>query len=239
MKINIRKTIFIFTLIVLGAGVWMFVVHDRSNNKHNTIHNARQSIIEEKTGQGPSAIQSAQELLTKYDNLKQREKIGEIGKIDLSSDEDLTVAVMNLLGIEEHLFFTGAKTKKTEYYDLIDEVREIRKSLLKKLIPRYEGEVWCISKHLLAASYRLMETGTKQLHMGNKQEAYKLFEQGYRLYLMFWKINKELSSATKGVQSGSVSKDLKESAFTHLDASDTPFTRSCIFDDSKINCCAE
>ena len=30
--------------------------------------------------------------------------------LDLSSDEDLSIAVMNLISIEEHLFFSGGKT---------------------------------------------------------------------------------------------------------------------------------
>jgi len=53
--------------------------------------------------------------------------------MDLSSDQDLTLAIMNLVGIEEHFFFTAEKTGKKEYYDLLYEVREMRKELLKKL----------------------------------------------------------------------------------------------------------
>ena len=70
---------------------------------------------------------------------------------DLSSDQDLTIAIMNLISIEEHLVFSGAKTGKNSFYDLIEEVRELRKTLMQKVIPQYEGEVWCISKHLLAS----------------------------------------------------------------------------------------
>jgi len=39
---------------------------------------------------------------------------------DLSTEEDLALAVMNLINLEEHFFFTGAKTQKNEYYDLIN-----------------------------------------------------------------------------------------------------------------------
>lgn len=31
---------------------------------------------------------------------------------DLSSDQDLSIAIMNLISIEEHLVFSGAKTGK-------------------------------------------------------------------------------------------------------------------------------
>lgn len=126
------------------------------------------------------------EMIKKFDDLKKD------NKLDLSSDQDLSIAIMNLVSIEEHFFFTGAKTGKPEYYDLLNEVREMRKSLLKKIIKEYEGEVWCISKHLLAASYRLMEVGTKAQGRGNKAEAQEMFQKSYDLYSLFWGLNMKL-----------------------------------------------
>ena len=111
---------------------------------------------------------------------------------DLSSDQDLTIAIMNLISIEEHLIFSGAKTGKSSFYDLVQEVRELRKNLMLQIIPSYEGEVWCISKHLLATSMRLMEVGTKQQSMGHKEKAYELFNQAYDLYCLFWGLNMNL-----------------------------------------------
>lgn len=108
---------------------------------------------------------------------------------DLSSDQDLTIAIMNLISIEEHLVFSSAKTGKNSFYDLIEEIRETRKNLMQKIIPAYEGEVWCISKHLLASSMRLMEVGTKQQSLGNKEQAYDLFNKAYDLYCLFWGLN--------------------------------------------------
>lgn len=110
-------------------------------------------------------------------------------KLDLSSDEDLSIAIMNLISIEEHLFFTGNKTGKTKYFDLLNETREIRKSLLKLIIKDYEGEVWCTSKHLLAASMRLMEVGTKAQTKGEQSQAHDFFRKSYDLYNLFWAIN--------------------------------------------------
>ena len=108
---------------------------------------------------------------------------------DLSSDQDLSIAIMNLISIEEHLVFSGAKTGKSSYYDLIKEIRETRKNLLQKISPSYEGEVWCISKHLLATSMRLMEVGTKQQSRGKDEDAYKLFNSAYDMYCLFWGLN--------------------------------------------------
>lgn len=118
---------------------------------------------------------------------------------DLSSDQDLTIAIMNLISIEEHLIFSGAKTGKNKFYDMVQDIRELRKNLMLQVIPTYEGEVWCISKHLLASSMRLMEVGTKQQSMGNKEKAYQLFSQAYDLYCLFWGLNMNLVD-TKDVQ---------------------------------------
>lgn len=121
--------------------------------------------------------------------LEKIKKLEKGEKLDLSSDEDLSIGIMNLISIEEHLFFTYNKTGKEEYLNLLNEVRELRKSLLKKIIKDYEGEVWCISKHLLSASMRLMEVGTKYLTKGDKKNAGDLFKKSYQLYSLFWGLN--------------------------------------------------
>ena len=36
---------------------------------------------------------------------------------------------------------------------------------------------------------RLMEVGTKQQSLGHQEEAYKLFNQAYELYCLFWGLN--------------------------------------------------
>lgn len=133
--------------------------------------------------------QSVKEFVEKIDSTKK------VNPKDLSSDQDLTIAIMNLISIEEHLVFSGAKTGKTAFYDLIEEIRETRKTLMQRVIPEYEGEVWCISKHLLASSMRLMEVGTKQQSLGHKKEAYKLFDQAYELYCLFWGLNMNMLDA--------------------------------------------
>jgi hypothetical protein len=118
--------------------------------------------------------------------LEKVEKVSREKKIDLSSGEDLSIGIMNLISIEEHLFFTYNKTKNEKYMDLLNEVRLMRTELLKDIIKDYEGEVWCISKHLLASSMRLLEVGTKELKKGNKEKSKDLFEKAYKLYSMFW-----------------------------------------------------
>ncbi len=167
------------------------------------------------------------ELIERIDNIKKEDKM------DLSSDQDLTVALMNLISIEEHFFFTGAKTGKDHYYDLLNETRNIRKELLKKIIKDYEGEVWCISKHLLAASMRLMEVGTKQLSLGNKEEAKDFFDKAYSLYCLFWGVN------LKVIDAGDIKK-IDEKALNKHDATKTGLLGKLgELVQKVINCCIE
>jgi hypothetical protein len=172
-------------------------------------------------------IKKLNEFIGKVDEMKKQ------NKMDLSSDQDLSIAVMNLIAIEEHFFFTGAKTGKAEYYDLIKDVREMRKELMQRMIKEYEGEVWCISKHLLSASMRLMEVGTKQLGQGKKNEAYDLFEKSYNLYSLFWGLNMKL------INVGDIKK-LDDNALNKADIEKKGFMGK-LGDLVKkaINCCIE
>lgn len=168
-----------------------------------------------------------EELLAKVNKMKKQDKM------DLSSDQDLSIAIMNLISIEEHLFFTAEKTGKEKYFDLLKEVRQMRKELLKKIVKEYEGEIWCISKHLLAASMRLMEVGTKQLGMGKKEEAYDLFKKSFDLYSLFWGVNMKLVD-TKNL------KKIDEKAINRHDTQKSGFmgTLSALVK-KVIDCCIE
>ncbi len=130
-------------------------------------------------------------------------KIAEIkksGNFDLSLEEDLSIAVMNLVSLEEHFFFTGEKTgKKDKYFDLLKQVREVRKNLLAKMIDQHEGETWCITKHLLAACMRLIEVATKYQTDNKAELAKETFDQAYKIYSLFWAIRLKLINL-KGVK---------------------------------------
>jgi hypothetical protein len=124
----------------------------------------------------------------KFDAMKKQDKM------DLSSDQDLSFAVMNLISIEEHLIFSGAKTEDSKYYDWVSEVRNLRKKLMKQLVKNTEGEVWCISKHLLSTTMRLMEVGTKQQSLNRSKVAEEYFRDAYGMYSLFWGLNFNLVS---------------------------------------------
>lgn len=161
--------------------------------------------------------QKFKELVEKIQQMKKGKEL------DLSLEEDLSIAVMNLISLEEHFFFTASKTEKPEYFDLLKETREIRKSLLGKLIDKHEGETWCACKHLLAATMRLIEVGTKLLGDGKKNEAEEFFKQAYKLYAFFWGLRLKLIDIS----------DLKKSA-----ATDKPWTAEDIVN-KLVDCCDE
>ncbi len=170
--------------------------------------------------------------------LEKVEKVTSQKKLDLSSGEDLSIGIMNLISIEEHLFYTSQKTKDKKYLDLLNEVRAIRTELLKEIIKDYEGEVWCISKHLLAASMRLMEVGTKELKKGNKDKAWSLFDKSYKLYSLFWGLNLGV------VGKDNVQKDLKDEVKfidenSKLKAKTSVFSKLGDLIQKAIDCCKE
>lgn len=119
------------------------------------------------------------------------------GKMDLSIKEDLAIGIMNLISLEEHFHFTAQKTKNTNYYNLLKKIRQIRTNLLKRIIKEYEGEIWCISKHLLASSMRVMEAGTKYQSAGKEEDAEKMFNTSYDLFSLFWALNLKLINPGK------------------------------------------
>lgn len=156
-------------------------------------------------------------LLRKVESLKASKGV------DLSTEEDLSIAVMNLVSLEEHFFFTGVKTDKPEYFDLLQEVRGLRKELLAKLIDRHEGETWCITKHLLAATMRLIEVGTKLHSDGKESEARAMFARARKTWSLFWALRLKLIDAA---------------GFRKVAAADKPWTLQDIVD-KLVDCCDE
>ncbi len=158
------------------------------------------------------------------DLVKKIEELKKSGSFDLSTEEDLSIAVMNLISLEEHFFFTNARTNKPEYLEMLNETREMRKELLAKMIDKHEGETWCISKHLLATTMRLIEVGTKLYSDGKKDEAKKFFDYAYKLYSLFWGLRLKLINVS----------DIKEMASKE----EKPWALQDIVD-KLVNCCDE
>ncbi len=172
---------------------------------------------------------------TYKDLVTQVEKIKINKNVDLSSGEDLSIGIMNLISIEEHLFYTLGKTKNKKYLDLLNEVRLMRTELMRNIVKDPEGEVWCISKHLLSASMRIMEVGTKALKKGNKKDAAELFDKSYNLYSLFWALN--LSDNKKVKDENNKLKFIDEKGIEK--GSSGVFSRLGSLVQKAIDCCIE
>lgn len=88
-------------------------------------------------------------------------------KIALSVDEELFWAAANLLQAEEHLLRTISESPP-EFLDdlkhLVASIRSKRVKLMKMIgMSNPFGEVWCVAKHIISASYRVMEASEKCL----------------------------------------------------------------------------
>ena len=124
--------------------------------------------------------------------IRQIEEVKKKTGLDLSLGEDLSIGLMNLISLEEHFYFTAMKTNNQKYLEMLNSVRELRKKLLGKIVKNPQGEEWCISKHLLAASMRLVEVGTKELSRGSVKEANMYFTYAFNLYSLFFAINMKM-----------------------------------------------
>ena len=168
-----------------------------------------------------------EELIEKINKLKAT------GELDLSMEEDLSIAIMNLISLEEHFFFTAEKTGNDSYFDLLNQTREIRKELLAKMIDRHEGETWCVTKHLLAATMRMMEVGTKLLSSGKKEESKDMFKKAYEVYSLFWALRLKLISTAD-------MKKIDDDKLNVHDKSDSakPMTKEELIS-KLVDCCKE
>jgi hypothetical protein len=107
-------------------------------------------------------------------------------KIALSVDLELFWAASNLLQAEEHILQSLPESPKEAcagLCELLGEIRRIRVALMKALgFSNPSGEVWCLTKHLISAAYRLMEASEKvALHYGDLERARDFAEKASRL----------------------------------------------------------
>ena len=141
-------------------------------------------------------------------------EIKERNELDLSAGEDLSIALMNIVSLEEHSFFSFVKTKDEKFLEILETCRELRKRLLAKIVNKDESETWCMSKHLLASSMRLYEIGNRLLHEKKMEEAKQSYTDAAELYALFWKLNinnpKEVSISYENKEKKSIFSGIKK-----------------------------
>lgn len=113
---------------------------------------------------------------------------------DLSSDQDLTIALMNMIAVEELCPDTN----------IGNMVADLRAKMMQHVVRN--NRFMLISHELLAKSMQLMTDGINALKNENTKQAYELFDKSYEFYVLFWGVNMELISPNdislnKGVDS--------------------------------------
>ena len=94
---------------------------------------------------------------------------------DLSSDQDLTIGLMNLIAIENI----------APDSQIAQMVADTRKNLMSRVVKR--AEYIKKSQELLGVAMSLMSDGVRAFP--NKKRAYECFDSAYEAYAMFWGLN--------------------------------------------------
>ena len=122
--------------------------------------------------------------------IKKVDEVKNKGSLDISAWEDLSIALMNLVGLEEHCFFSYVKTQDDKFLKMLENIRELRKKLLALIVKKDDdSEKWCMSKHFLASSMRLYEVANRFLHEKKEKEAKEMYKDAAELYGLFWTLN--------------------------------------------------
>ncbi len=112
---------------------------------------------------------SVKDMIVQADNAKK------VNPRDLSSDQDLTIGLMNLIAIEN---IAGDS-------QIAQMVADVRKKLMKRVVD--DDVKYDILLGLLGKSVMLMEDGMCVL--SDSPKAYELFDAAYEAYAMFWGVN--------------------------------------------------
>lgn len=147
--------------------------------------------------------------------IKKIKSIKDKNVLDISAWEDLSIALMNLVSLEEHCFFSYVKTQDDKFLEMLETVRELRKKLLALIVKKDDdSEKWCMSKHFLSGSMRLYEVANRLLHEGNKKEAKEMYKDAAELYGLFWTLNidskKKINLEVKESEKKSIFSSIKK-----------------------------
>ncbi len=112
-----------------------------------------------------------------------------LDKRDVGLAVDLSFALKNLVGAEDHLYKSWIETKNPMFKELLNKIRGIRSDWLKALVNDDGSESWCISKHLLGASMGLVEVGVRFNQTGQEAECNKAFQDSVIVLEEFFKLN--------------------------------------------------
>ena len=96
-----------------------------------------------------------------------------VNSLDLSSDQDLTIALMNLVAIEEI-------APNGQIGQMVSEMRE---RLMARMTQ--DAEIMVRGYELLAQAVRAMDDAARAQQDGDNVMAYKLYDASYEAYVLY------------------------------------------------------
>lgn len=101
-----------------------------------------------------------------------------VNVLDLSSDQDLTIGLMNLLAIE------GMASNSK----IADMVQQTRKKLMRPIVDKavVEGDVWQVLEKMLLSVMVQIKIAEDLQQKGDNAQAYAAYDKAYELYAVFW-----------------------------------------------------
>ncbi|MBR5153239.1 MAG: hypothetical protein IKW57_00375 [Alphaproteobacteria bacterium] len=109
--------------------------------------------------------------------VEQIDNAKKVNPLDLSADQDLTIALMNMIAIE----------KNSNYPKLVQMVRDIRTDLMRPMLEnvQYDGDIWPMSEKLLGKMAEQMDHGNHALESKKTQEAYAAYDAVFDAWVIF------------------------------------------------------
>lgn len=111
-------------------------------------------------------------------NVERADVAKKVNPLDLSSDQDLTIGLMNLLAIED----------LAPDSQIAQMVRDIRVDLMRPIVDKaaLDGDVWQVLEQMLASVMSLIKTGDTAQQKGDARAAYDAYDRAYEGYALFW-----------------------------------------------------
>ena len=109
--------------------------------------------------------------------VEQIDNAKKVNPLDLSADQDLTIALMNMIAVEKY----------SGYPNLVQMVRDIRTDLMRPMLEnvQYDGDIWPMSEKLLGKMAEQMERGNRALESGKIQDAYAAYDAVFDAWVIF------------------------------------------------------
>lgn len=115
--------------------------------------------------------QSVKKMVECADNAKK------VNPLDLSADQDLTIALMNLVAIED----------LTQNTQIVSMVRDVREQLMLPMLKRIKSDANSQKNalQLLGQAAKSMADGNRAQDTGDKGAAYRMYDVAYESYVLY------------------------------------------------------